>query len=139
MEVAQMDGELRTIFRRHLPMVAWTTIETAAVEPGVPDSEGCYEGVEFWVEMKKTHAWAVEVKPSQVAWHKLRQSKGGRTFFAVRRRNASVDELWLIGGQHAALLREEGLRPCPHILRCERGPARWVWAAVLDALMRRRE
>jgi hypothetical protein len=134
-----VDGELRTIFRQHLPMVAWTTIETAAVEPGVPDFEGCYEGVEFWVEMKRTDAWAVDVKPSQVAWHKLRQSKRGRTFFAVRRRNGGADELYLIGGQHAALLKEEGLRPCPAIVKCEGGPSRWVWAAVLDALMGRRE
>jgi hypothetical protein len=119
-------------------MVAWTTIETAAVEPGVPDFEGCYQEIEFWVEMKKTYAWAVEVEPSQVAWHKLRQSKGGRTFFAVRRKNSEVDELWLIGGQHAELLKEEGLKPCPHIVKCGRGPTRWVWAAVLDALMRRR-
>jgi hypothetical protein len=137
-----MDGELRTIFRQHLPMVAWTTIETAAVEPGVPDFEGCYQEIEFWVEMKKTDAWAVEVKPSQVAWHKLRQSKGGRTFFAVRRRSTArglaVDELYLIHGKYAVVLKEEGLEHCPHIMRCEGGPARWTWAAVLDALMRRR-
>jgi hypothetical protein len=123
-------------------MVAWTTIETAAVEPGVPDFEGCYQGIEFWVEMKRTAAWSVEVKPSQVAWHKLRQSKGGRTFFAVRRstlRPLRVDELYLIGGQHAELLRELGLRPCPAIVKCDRGPAKWTWAAVLDALVRRRK
>jgi hypothetical protein len=136
-----MDGELRTIFRRRLPMVAWSTIETGGVEPGVADSNGLYDGIEFWVEHKKTEAWAVEVKPSQVAWHKLRQSKRGRTFFAVRRstlRGPRVDELYLIGGQHAALLKQEGLKPCPFILKCEGGPANWSWASVLDALIGRR-
>jgi hypothetical protein len=134
-----MDGELRSIFRTHLPTVGWTTIETGGVEPGVPDSNGCYQGVEFWVEHKKTDAWAVEVKPSQVAWHKLRQSKGGRTFFAIRRRStAGVDELYVIHGRYAAYLKEYGLKDCPALVVCEGGPARWSWAAVLDALIKRR-
>jgi hypothetical protein len=133
-----MDGELRTIFRRFLPMVAWSTIETGGVEPGVPDSNGLYNGIEFWVEMKKTDAWAVEVKPSQVAWHKLRQSKRGRTFFAVRRKNGNEDDLYLLSGSHAARLKESGLRDCPAILKTTGGPAKWSWAAILDALIRRR-
>jgi hypothetical protein len=132
-----MDGELRSIFRKHLPMVAWTTVETGGVEPGVADSNGLYEGIEFWVEHKKTDAWAVEVKPSQVAWHKLRQSKRGRTFFAVRRRNGRADELYLINGTHAERLRVEGLRDCPFILLSAGGPAKWSWAAVLSALLTR--
>jgi hypothetical protein len=132
-----MDGELRMIFRQHLPRVGWTTIETAAVEPGVPDFNGCYDGIEFWVEMKQTSAWAVEVKKSQVAWHRLRQSKGGRTFFAVRQRNAAQDNLFLINGSYAAKLRESGLKGCPHLVLASGGPAKWNWIAILDALLRR--
>jgi hypothetical protein len=134
-----MDGELRTLFRKHLPMVAWSTIETGGVEPGVPDFNGLYEGIEFWVEMKKTDAWAVEVKAAQVGWHKLRQSKLGRTFFAVRRRNAGDDELYLIQGNLAGTLRDKGLRQCPYLIKTTGGPSSWAWAAVLDALIRRRE
>jgi hypothetical protein len=133
-----MDGELRSIFRKHLPQVGWSTIETGGVEPGVPDANGCYEGVEFWVEHKRTEGWALDVKPSQVAWHKLRQSKGGRTFFAVRRRNGGADELYLIHGSYALRLFNEGLQGCPYLVKSDGGPARWGWAAVLDALMRRR-
>jgi len=133
------DGDLRAIFRRNLPKVAWSTIETAAVEPGVPDANGCYNGVEFWVENKRTDAWAVEVKPSQVAWHRLRHSKGGRTFFAVRRQNGSADELYIIRGRYAEQLRQGGIRACPHLVKTEGGPARWSWGAVLDALLRRGE
>jgi hypothetical protein len=132
-----MDGELRSIFRTHLPKVGWTTIETGGVEPGVPDANGCYEGIEFWVEMKKSDAWAVEVKPSQVAWHKLRQSKGGRTFFAVRRRNGTDDDLYLIHGRHALELKRDGLLGIPALVFTRGGPAKWSWAAVLDALIRR--
>ena len=131
-ETFNLDGELRTIFRRHLPTVAWTTIETAAVEPGVPDSNGCYGGIEFWVEMKKTNGWAVEVKPAQVAWHKLRQSKRGKTFFAVRRKN---DELYLIHGRYAAELREGGLKACPCLLSCAGGPASWKWDEIFGILL----
>lgn len=129
-----MDGELRSVFRKHLPRVGWTSIETAGTEPGVPDLNGCYEGVEFWVENKKTDAWAVEVKPSQVGWHKLRQSKGGRTFFAVRRQR---DELHLIHGRYADVLRHDGLRECPTLLLCEGGPAAWDWAGILGVLIGR--
>jgi hypothetical protein len=136
-----MDGELRSIFRKHLPRVAWTTIETGGVEPGVPDSNGLYDGIEFWIEMKRTEAWSVEVKPSQVAWHTLRQSKRGRTFFAVRRRStaggSAVDELYLISGRYAAHLKSKGLRECPTIVKTSGGPAKWGWAAVLHALLNR--
>ena len=130
-----MDGELRTIFRRHLPRVGWTTIETGAVEPGVADANGCYQGVEFWVEGKLTDGYTVEVKPSQVAWHRLRASKGGRTFFAVRRRTARVDDLYMIRGRHAATLKADGLRGCPLALHSEGGPAKWSWPDVLELLM----
>jgi hypothetical protein len=127
------DGELRSIFRSYLPRVAWSTIETAAVEPGVADLNGCL-GTEFWVECKLTYAWAVEVKPAQVAWHKLRDFKGGRTFFAVRRRNGSSDELYVIKGRYADVLRISGVRACPALLCTKHGPARWDWERVLAIL-----
>jgi hypothetical protein len=126
------DGDLRKIFRNHLPMVAWSTIETGAVEPGVADLNGLLNGVEFWVENKRTLAYAVEVKPSQVAWHRLRWAKRGRTFFAVRRCGS---ELWLIEGRHALQLKDYGLRDCPTLLVADGGPARWPWARVLDLLV----
>jgi hypothetical protein len=132
-----MDGELRSIFRKHLPTVAWSTIETGGVEPGVADSNGLYDGIEFWVEHKKTEAWALDVKASQVAWHKLRQSKRGRTFFAVRRMTNEVDDLYLISGRYAERLRELGLRGCPYIVLTSGGPARWGWGAILNALITR--
>jgi hypothetical protein len=132
-----MDGELRSIFRDHLPMVAWSTIETGGVEPGVADSNGLYDGVEFWVEMKKTLAWALDVKASQVAWHKLRQSKLGRTFFAVRRMHGKTDDLYVIHGKYAERLRTSGLEGCPCLLLCAGGPARWRWPAVLETLITR--
>jgi hypothetical protein len=117
--------------------VAWSTIETGGVEPGVADSNGLYAGVEFWVEHKKTDAWALDVKPSQVAWHKLRQSKGGRTYFAVRRRNdrEKCDDLYIISGRYAGKLRSDGLADCPYLLLCRGGPARWDWVSVLETLL----
>jgi hypothetical protein len=130
---AGVDGDLRAIFRNHLPQVAWSSIETGAVEPGVADMNGCLNGVEFWIEMKRTFFSAVDVKPSQVAWHRLRQSKGGRTFFAVRRRS----DLFLISGSHAVELRREGLSGCPFLLFTDGGPSGWDWRAILAILLNR--
>jgi len=129
-----MDGDLRKIFRRHLPQVAWTTIETGHVEPGVPDLQGCHDGVEFWVEMKQTTINIVKVQAAQVAWHTLRHLRGGRTFFAVRRHVRATDELFLIAGREAAKLRAEGLRATSPLLVCGRGPTAWDWGRVLSLL-----
>jgi hypothetical protein len=125
-----MDGELRKLFRRHLPRVAWSSIETGAVEPGVADMNGCRDGVEVWVEMKKTDGWTVDVKISQVAWHKLRQSRGGRTFFAVRR----GDSLRIFHGRDAESLRAAGLKGTAALLTTDGGPSSWDWAEIEKTL-----
>lgn len=134
------DGELRSLFRRHLPRVAWSTIETGSVEPGVADMNGVIGGIEFWIENKITAANAVEVRPSQVAWHRLRHHRGGRTFFAVRQRGRAEDDvLYLIAGSDAEHLRMRGLKGCRHLVRSEGGPARWDWQKVLRVLTMRQE
>lgn len=150
------DGGLRPLFRQHLPTVDWQTIETGLVEGGVPDSDGCHpravpcpacgaRGVEFWIEYKQTHAYAVKVKTEQVGWALRRLRAGGRAFFAVRRwtdvgprRGPAVDELWLISGWAARELRATGLVGLPPdaiLGRWGGGPARWDWPAVLAALV----
>lgn len=128
------DGGLRKIFRTHLPAVAWSTIETGTVEPGVPDLNGCHGGIEFWVECKATTGWAVEVKKSQVAWHLLRASKWGRTFFAVRQLGAGRDDFHLIEGRHAIPFFDAGLREVPTLFHCAGGPAKWEWGRILKLL-----
>jgi hypothetical protein len=133
-----MDGGLRTLFRKHLPTVQWSTIETATAEPGMPDLNGCWQGVDIWVEAKLTSGYSVLVKPSQVAWHTLRAANGGRSFFAVRRTKPfRHDELYLVRGNHAGKLRGLGLSAVPHACMSSGGPANWDWDRVLKVLVAR--
>jgi hypothetical protein len=130
--VAQDDG-LRRLFRQHLVGVHWASIETGITEPGVPDLNGCSQGVEFWVECKATSGWTVTLRPEQIGWLDRRTRAGGRTFVAVRRHcsagahRSMADEIWLYPGHVARrleLLGLKGLRPYAHFTG---GPANWDW------------
>jgi hypothetical protein len=136
------DGNLRLIFRKYLPMVHWTTIETSFAEPGVPDMNGCLRGHEFWVENKWTDGWRVTMRPEQVGWLLRRTRAGGCTFVAVRRhcaagaRRPAADELWLLQGARAAELKERGLRHTPALGQWAGGPPRWGWGQVAELLVK---
>lgn len=135
------DGGLRSLFRQHLPMVHWESIESPFTNRGIPDLNGCHLGHEFWVENKQTTGWAVTLRPEQVAWMLRRQRAGGHTFIAVRRqstpgprRGPGVDDLYLIPG---ALAREAKMGGLKAITPCgvwEGGPAGWDWGAILASL-----
>jgi hypothetical protein len=109
------DGGLRTTFRLKFPGFQWTSVETAGTATGVPDSEFCSpEGVQGWIEFKKTHANAVDISPFQVAWLMRRCRYGGNAWIAVRRipksqRETGVDQLWFMRGGQAKALFEGGL------------------------------
>lgn len=137
-EVMNKDGDLRAQFRDHLPAFHWQAIETGLLGRGIPDMEYCYRGAQGWVENKKTDAWAVDVRPEQVAWLLRRRRAGGRAFLAVRRYNVArqrvgaYDELWLLRGEYAIEVQEVGLRCDPRaIIGVWRGgPRAWSWAEV---------
>jgi hypothetical protein len=126
------DGQLRQIFRKHLPEAHWQPIETWSTGQGVPDVEYCFPGGACgWIENKATQGWKVDVRPHQVAWIERRVRSGGRVFVAVRRKSA---ELYLIRGADVRRLSEEGLMGIDPILGCEGGPARWSWGKVREIL-----
>lgn len=138
-----IDGGLRKLFREHLPDIHWQSVETGGTGRGVPDSNGCADGVEFWVEFKVTSGWAVGLRPEQRAWLARRTRCGGRCWVAVRRqaaagerRGPAADQLWLLPA--AVALEISGLRQAPaaHLLGAG-GPGRWGWAAVRAALLDR--
>jgi hypothetical protein len=119
-------------------MVQWSTIETAATEPGTPDLHGCYLGNDAWIEAKLTSGFAVHVKPSQVVWHTLRHAAGGTSYFAVRRvKRFRYDELYIVRGSYAAKLKGVGLSGVPHVAMFPGGPARWSWDQILGLLFAR--
>lgn len=136
-----MDGDLRRLFRQHLPAFQWTAIESGATSSGIPDAEYCAPcGTAGWLEYKGTMNWKPVVRPLQVSWHLRRHRMGGRSYFAVRRQSVGgprsgpqADELWLIKGGAAARLKAEGLKGLQRsdlVGLWIGGPGKWFWEAV---------
>ena len=129
------DGDLRTIFRIRFKNFQWTSIETAGTASGVPDSEFCTpNGVQGWIEFKQTHIHQVDIRPFQVAWLMRRCRYGGNAWIAVRRtpnskREAGVDQLWLMRGDQAQALAEGGLE-CVYATWWGGGPNNWSWDEI---------
>lgn len=137
------DAGLRVLLHTHLREgIAWSALEPGLGQaPGVPDSVGAAlpHGT-FFVESKRADAWAVEVRPAQVAWTDTHLRHGGRCFIAVRRMTKGgpkmgppCDELWLIDGHGIRELKDSGLRGVPPswVLGVwTGGPGRWDWAEV---------
>lgn len=142
--MGKADDGLRGLLHKHLPRVHWQAIETAMTGGGVPDTNACCDGVEFWVECKATSTHAVKFQPLQPAWISRRVRQGGRVVVATRRRHAggprlgaAVDELWVHSGRHVFELRDLGLRGVPTLTdpMCG-GPSRWDWDLLLGVMMR---
>jgi len=148
------DGDLRKLFREHLPKIHWQSVETGGTGRGIPDSNGCglttdannsVVGIEFWIEFKVTAAWAVALRPEQVGWLTQRARHGGRVFVAVRRTSKGgprsgppSDELWLLDGQYARDIKQDGLRKLPAgslLSRSTGGPAQWDWQKIETAIL----
>lgn len=72
--------------KRNLPEIDWQRIENV-VGTGVPDINGCANGIEFWIEAKIGTSGAFEIRPAQIAWLTRRYNRGGRVFVAVRERD----------------------------------------------------
>lgn len=126
----EYDGGLRRLFRKHLPEVHWTTIESRYTQSGIPDLNGCCDGVEFWIECKRTAAWTIKMRPMQMAWLLRRLRAGGNCWIAVRRRNKKNDELWLVRGAYAKLAATRGLRALPAAMHWAGGPKQWPWREI---------
>jgi hypothetical protein len=132
------DGGLRKLFQQHIPAAHWQPIETWSTGQGVPDLNGCLDGIEFWIELKLTTAYAVSIRPHQIAWAERRLRAGGRVFLAVRRKadagprkGQAIDELWLFPGSAMRLVSSYGLLGnYASSLMQGGGPARWPWAAI---------
>ena len=136
------DGGLRLTFRSRLKPFQWTSIETAGTASGVPDSEFITpEGIQGWIEFKKTHKFFVEVKPLQVAWLMRRCRMGGNAWIAVRRIpkakiHEGKDELWLMFGDQAEALFNLGLDGV-HSTCWEGGESNWNWDEIKVILNRK--
>lgn len=136
-----IDGGLRKIFRAHLPMFHWVSVETGLIEQGVPDSNACCSGVEFWIEYKLSTTNAVHLRPEQIGWHERRFRAGGHTFVAIRfrhsggpRKGVARDCLYIYRGAAVRSLALSGLSVTP-LVRFDGGPARWDWTRLRELLL----
>lgn len=128
---AVTDGNLRKLFRKHLPEVFWTSIESRLTQQGIPDLHGVHESKTFWIENKKARGNTVRFQPFQLGWLHRYHRAGGACFIAIRQ-DAS---LWLAPGSMAGALAAQGVA-CLPARAClgAGGPSGWRWAAVLRAL-----
>ncbi len=129
------DGGLKDIFRLHLSHFDFQPIEMFLLAAGVPDLNFCHAGVDGWIELKRTTAWALTVRPAQVGWIERRLRSGGRVFIATRRLRRDADELWLHHGSAARHLAEGGLRAVEPLGRWGGGPSRWGWLGIESLLL----
>ena len=131
-----IDGNLRKIFRTKLNAgFHWQSIESPLTSGGIPDSNACCDGREFWVEFKKVKGWRVTMRPEQIGWLERRARVGGRCFIACRK----AGTLWLCHAAPAArLLATCGLPSLPPAAlagQWEGGPARWEWLQIKALLL----
>ena len=131
-----IDGGLSTHFQSHIPEAHWQRVETGMTGAGVPDLNGCWHGIEVWLELKLTAIWAVDISAFQVSWAERRIRHGGRVYVAVRRehpktkRTEAVDELYLFHGREARYLMDGGILKATPSGYWPGGPALWNWASV---------
>ena len=58
--------------------------------PGVPDVNGCYKGIEFWIELKVIKGNSLRLSKFQKAWIYERTKSGGKVFVLARPLKGSV-------------------------------------------------
>ena len=132
------DAGLRRELRAHLPAFQWSHLESPTTAPGAPDTEFCAPGgAQGWVECKRATAYALTLRPLQVAWLSRRARLGGRAFVAVRRITPKgADELWLYPGVRVVELAQLGLRCSEPLGVWGGGPEKWLWNEVSEILTR---
>jgi hypothetical protein len=54
------------------------------IEQGTPDLNCCYEGVEFWLELKADDGRIPRLSKYQIAWHYRRHKAGGKSWILQR-------------------------------------------------------
>lgn len=132
-----MDGGLGKLFQDHLPLWHWQRIETGGTGKGIPDLNGCRNGVDVWIENKLVECGEkIDISPEQVGWISRRTRAGGRAFIAVRylipagpRRGPAVDALRLFPGHVVKALATAPKGVAPLVIGAG-GPAHWPWGEV---------
>ena len=75
----KQESKLYEELRKALPNVHFQRIETN-VGVGVPDVNGCYNGIDFWLELKVSSGTRINLSKYQKSWIIRRGRAGGRVF-----------------------------------------------------------
>lgn len=75
----KLESKFYQEIKKALPNVHFQRIETN-VGLGVPDLNGCIDGVEFWLELKVRSGTALGLSKFQKSWIIRRGKAGGRVF-----------------------------------------------------------
>ena len=125
-----------SLFRSHIPKDCDVQrIETGSTGRGIPDINLCYQGYEFWIELKVVKGRSVDLAPEQVAWHYRRTRAGGTTWIIARDKYDKVkkgkgDFIYLWHGDCVVKVKEKGIE-CPG----HRFSAPFDWAAIWAVLL----
>jgi len=94
------------------------------VSSGMPDTEGCLRGVQFWIELKcsarparPTTPIKPKFRPAQVPWLKRRWKAGGRAFVLLQVAKGADASRYLIHASKAKEM-EEGRPESWYKLNC---------------------
>lgn len=114
---------LRDNFKKLAPDIHLQRIENS-VGNGVPDTNGCWRGREFWIELKVARGLKVELTPLQAAWLRTRALAGGNSWVLARK--GDVFRLW--SGDLAYAVMVHGWNFGDHALELTRP---WDWRRLL--------
>lgn len=99
----RLQKDLWKTLRKNLPQVHWQRIEGLSM-PGIPDVNGCCNGVEVWIELKIVPYYKIDLTMPQCTWLRKRVEAGGHTYVLAERHR--IIRVWR--GIHAFGLRDMG-------------------------------
>ena len=79
---ARLWNSLKTNLKNQLHL---QRIGTGITASGVPDVNCCYEGKEFWIELKSIKGNQLTLSPMQIAWMSTRAKFGGTCYVLVQK------------------------------------------------------
>lgn len=103
----------------------WQRVETGGTGQGIPDTNACWQGREFWLELKIVKGRRILLEPEQVGWHVRRALAGGQTWILACHTGKGI---YAGKGVDAREIKDQGI-DCP-VLVFFSYPVQW--AALRD-------
>lgn len=107
------EKQLHKILNGLMPDPHWQRIESWQIGAGIPDRNGCYKGVEVWIECKIVQGKQVKLTALQCNWIERRARAGGATFIIAWHKKTgprlTVDELIVWEGHQVRDVMRNGI------------------------------